>query len=309
MRNLLAIRMMDAAEIERVIGMARTCREAVLERRQPAPAAPLGVGLLFFEDSTRTRVSFEQAAAYLGHRTVNFSTAGSSMRKGETLRDTVRTLRHEGLDIVVVRHPASGAYNLVAAEFGGPVVNAGDGSHEHPTQALGDALTILDRKNKIAGLKVAIVGDVLHSRVARSNAWLFSKLGAEVRLCGPRSLMPSQPAKLPGTSYHFMADALEGADVVMSLRLQRERMAQGLHGSVGEYARQYQVNRRALRKCAPDVVVLHPGPMNRGVEIDDATADGPSSAIGDQVRNGVFVRMAALAWCLGEEAWPAGGTA
>jgi aspartate carbamoyltransferase catalytic subunit len=300
MRNLLAIRYLDAAEITAILDSARQYRAAVRERKSTVVDSPLGVGLLFFEDSTRTRVSFEQAAAHLGHRTVNFSGSSSSMRKGETLRDTIQTLRYEGLDAVVVRHPAAGSCNLAAHEFGGPVINAGDGAHEHPTQALGDALTILDRKGTIEGLRVAIIGDVLHSRVARSNAWLLSKLGAEVWLCGPRTLMPTNASRLPGKVTNEMPEAVDGADVVMCLRLQRERMASGLVGSVGEYTRHYQVNRRTLRRCSPDAIVMHPGPMNRGVEIDDATADGPASVIADQVRNSVYVRMAALSWCFAE---------
>jgi len=299
-RQLLAIRYLDRQDIEDIIERAAAHRERVRERKPVPQRSHLSVGLLFFEDSTRTRVSFEQAAAYLGHRTVSFTTVGSSLRKGETLRDTVLTLRDEGLDAIVVRHPSSGACNLAAREFGGPCVNAGDGSHEHPTQALGDALTILDRKGTIEGLTVAIVGDVVHSRVARSNAWLLSKMGATVRLCGPSSLMPSQTTKLPGTHCYDVREAVHGADVVMCLRLQKERMADGLAGSVRDYANNFQVNRRLLARHAPEAIVMHPGPLNRGVEIDDATADGPSSAIGDQVRNSVFVRMGVLDWCFGE---------
>lgn len=302
MRQLLAIRYLERPEIENILVRASDHRARIRERKGQAERSDLSVGLLFFEDSTRTRVSFEQAAAYLGHRTVSFTAAGSSLRKGETLRDTVLTIRDEGLDAIVVRHPSSGASNLAAREFGGPCVNAGDGSHEHPTQALGDALTIRDRKGDIEGLTVAIVGDVLHSRVARSNAWLLSKLGATVRMCGPSSLMPSQMTKLPGTHFYDVREAVHGADVVMCLRLQRERMAEGLAGSVSDYANNYQVNRRLLARHAPDAIVMHPGPLNRGVEIDDVTADGPSSAIADQVRNSVFVRMAVLDWCFDEAA-------
>ncbi|MGE0000998.1 MAG: aspartate carbamoyltransferase catalytic subunit [Fimbriimonadaceae bacterium] len=302
MRQLLAIRYLERPDIENILVRAADHRERIRDRKGQSERSDLSVGLLFFEDSTRTRVSFEQAAAYLGHRTVSFTAAGSSLRKGETLRDTVLTIRNEGLDAIVVRHPSSGASNLAAREFGGPCVNAGDGSHEHPTQALGDALTIRDRKGDIEGLTVAIVGDVLHSRVARSNAWLLSKLGATVRLCGPSSLMPSQMTKLPGAHFYDVREAVHGADVVMCLRLQRERMAEGLAGSVSDYANNYQVNRRLLARHAPDAIVMHPGPLNRGVEIDDLTADGPSSAIADQVRNSVFVRMAVLDWCFDEAA-------
>jgi aspartate carbamoyltransferase catalytic subunit len=254
------------------------------------------VGLLFFENSTRTRVSFEQASHYLGYHVVNFSGAGSSMSKGETLKDTILTLRYERLEALVMRHHASGAPALAARYFNAPVINAGDGQHEHPTQALGDALTILERKGDIQGLKVAIVGDVEHSRVARSNAWLMHKLGAEVRFVGPRTLLPSHTGKLPGTVYYDLATGIADADVVMCLRLQRERMSEGLMGSTGEYTRMYQINRTSLRNAHPEAIVLHPGPLNRGIEMDDATADSDASCINDQVMNGVFVRMAVLDW-------------
>jgi aspartate carbamoyltransferase catalytic subunit len=255
------------------------------------------VGMLFFENSTRTRVSFEQAAHYLGMKSANFAAGSSSMNKGETLKDTILTLRYERLNGLVMRHRLSGAPSLAAEYFGGPVLNAGDGQHEHPTQALGDALTILERKGKLSGLQVAIVGDVAHSRVARSNAWLLAKMGAHVRFVGPRTLIPSNTSLLPGEVYHDLADGLDGADVVISLRLQKERMEQGVLSSVSEYAALYQVNRESLRFAQPDCLVMHPGPINRGIEVDDYAADGELSSITAQVENGVFVRMAALYWC------------
>ena len=176
------------------------------------------------------------------------------------------------------------------------MINAGDGQHEHPTQALGDALTILERKGDIQGLTVAIVGDVAHSRVARSNAWLLHKLGANVRFVGPRTLMPPHTSKLPGAVFYDLGTGIEGADVVMCLRLQRERMSDGLLSSTAEYTRLYQVNRSTLRMAAPEAIVLHPGPLNRGIEIDDAVADGDMSCITEQISNGIFVKMAALDW-------------
>jgi aspartate carbamoyltransferase catalytic subunit len=218
------------------------------------------------------------------------------MSKGETLKDTILTLRHARLDALVMRHKASGAPVLAARYFEGPVINAGDGQHEHPTQALGDALTILERKGDIQGLKVAIVGDVEHSRVARSNAWLLHKLGAEIRFVGPRTLLPSHTGKLPGTVYYDLATGIADADVVMCLRLQRERMSDGLLSSTGEYTRMYQINRTTLRYAHPEAIVLHPGPLNRGIELDDAVADGEASCVTEQVTNGVFVRMAVLDW-------------
>lgn len=300
-RNLLAIRQLEPEQIREILEIARKLKADVVSGKKTAAAKPQAVGLLFFESSTRTRVSFEQAANYLGHRTVNFASSGSSISKGETLKDTILTLKNERLDALVVRHEASGACALAANYFGGPVINAGDGKHEHPTQALGDALTILERKGKLEGLRIAIVGDVTHSRVARSNAWLLSKLGNEVRFVGPRTLMPGHSAKLPGEVFYDLKAGIADADVVMCLRLQRERMADGLLGSVGEYSRLYQVNRSSLRSAAHDAVVMHPGPLNRGVEVDDFTADGENSAILDQVQNGIFVRMAAIQWVFGGE--------
>jgi aspartate carbamoyltransferase catalytic subunit len=234
-------------------------------------------------------------------KTANFAASGSSMSKGETLKDTIVTLRYERLNGLVMRHRLSGASTLAARIFGGPVVNAGDGQHEHPTQALGDALTILEQKGTIEGLKIAIVGDVEHSRVARSNAWLLSKLGADVRFVGPRTLMPTHPGLLPGKVYYDLGAGIEDADVIISLRLQRERMEEGVLSSVSEYASLYQINRISLGFAAEDCLVMHPGPINRGVELDDEAADGERSAIRAQIENGIFVRMAALYWAFTEQ--------
>jgi aspartate carbamoyltransferase catalytic subunit len=181
------------------------------------------------------------------------------------------------------------------------VINAGDGQHEHPTQALGDALTIIERKGKLDGLTVAIVGDVLHSRVARSNAWLLSKMGATVRFVGPKTLMPAHSGKLPGENFYDLAAGIEGADVIMCLRLQKERMTDGLLSSTSAYSRGYQINSRTIRAARKDCVVMHPGPMNRGIELDDVTADGANSMIQQQVENCIFVRMAAMEWVFAEE--------
>lgn len=253
------------------------------------------VGMLFLENSTRTRVSFEQAAKKLGLSTCVFGVQGSSMAKGESLKDTVLTLRYEGIDGLVMRHNCSGAPYLAARFFGGPVINAGDGMHEHPTQALADAVTIIEHKGAIKGLTVAIVGDVLHSRVARSNLWLLSKLGADVRLVGPRTLLPRHSGHLPVSIHYDLASGVDGADVVMALRMQKERMDGGLVSSMSEYAMMYQVNARSLRNAKADCLVMHPGPINRGLELDDMTADGPNSVINEQVENGVYVRMAVFA--------------
>lgn len=306
MNHLFAIRNLSVENINLLIESAESFK-GTIESGQPVPEVKKRtVGLLFFENSTRTRVSFEQAASYLGYKCINFSGSGSSMKKGETLKDTILTLQHERLEAVVMRHEASGACNLAAKYFSGPVINAGDGRHEHPTQALADAVTIRARKGQIKGLKVAIVGDIKNSRVARSNAWLLTKLGAEVRFVGPRTLMPSQTSKLPATVYHDLRGGLLDADVIMALRLQRERMDNGLV-SVSEFRRLYQINRASLRAAAPDAIVMHPGPLNRGVEIDDHTADGPISTINEQVTNGIYVRMAALAWAFDNNPNTAGG--
>ena len=295
-RNLLAIRHLEPTEITELLNRAAAFKESVTAGRSVEHSVRRTIGLLFFENSTRTRVAFEQAANYLGFHVVNFSGAGSSMSKGESLKDTILTLKHERLEGLVMRHKASGAPVLAAKYFDGPVINAGDGQHEHPTQALGDALTILERKGDIQGLTVAIVGDIAHSRVARSNAWLLHKLGATVRFVGPRTLMPPHTGKLPGAVFYDLGTGIAGADVVMCLRLQRERMSDGLLSSTAEYARMYQINRSTLRMADPEAIVLHPGPLNRGIEIDDAVADSEASCITDQISNGIFVRMAALDW-------------
>lgn len=295
--SLLAIRTLERPAIEDLLDLAADLKARILADEPVPNLSKKVIGLLFFEDSTRTRVSFEQAARYLGMGASNFAARASSMNKGETLKDTVLTLRYERLDGLVIRHPSSGAAVLAARHFGGPVINAGDGRHEHPTQALADALTIRERKGGIEGLTVAIVGDVAHSRVARSNAWLLSKLGAEVRLVGPRTLMPTATAMLPGAIHYDLRSGIADADVVIALRLQKERMSRGLLGSVGEYADAYQINRESLAFAAEDPLVMHPGPINRGIELDDEAADGEASAIADQVSNGVFVRMASFVRC------------
>jgi aspartate carbamoyltransferase catalytic subunit len=296
-RHLLGIRQLERDQIEELLELSADFKLRIIEGRSVPKLEKEVVGMLFFENSTRTRVSFEQAAHYLGLKTANFSSAGSSMSKGETLKDTILTLRYERLNGLVMRHRASGSPSLAARHFGGPVLNAGDGQHEHPTQALGDALTIIERKGDIDGLVVSIVGDVEHSRVARSNAWLLSKMGAEVRFVGPRTLMPQNTGLLPGKEFDDLATGIDGADVIICLRLQKERMQEGVLSSIGEYAAMYQVNQESLKFAAPDCLVMHPGPINRGVEVDDMAADGENSAITSQIENGIFVRMASLYWC------------
>jgi aspartate carbamoyltransferase catalytic subunit len=249
---------------------------------------------LFFEPSTRTRISFEFAEKRLGADTVNISSSGSSVVKGETLVDTARNLEAMRIDMVVIRHGSSGAASFLADRIPSNVINAGDGQHEHPTQALLDMLTIRDRLGRIEGLKVCIVGDIVHSRVARSNIFGLQALGAEVAVCGPRSLIPYGIEELGVQSFNHIEDAIEWADALNILRLQLERMNTGFIPSLREYNRVYGVTRARLARAPRDTVILHPGPINRGVEIDSAVADGPQSVILPQVTNGVAVRMAVL---------------
>ena len=249
---------------------------------------------LFFEASTRTRVSFEFAEKRLSADTVNISASGSSVVKGETLVDTARNLEAMKIDMVVMRHGSSGAARFLADRIPSNVVNAGDGRHEHPTQGLLDLLTIRDHLGRIEGLKVCIVGDVLHSRVARSNIYGLLRLGAEVAVCGPRTLLPVGIEQLGVQVFNRVEEAVEWADVLNVLRLQLERMEGGFVPTLREYNRVYGLSRARLERAPKDVLILHPGPMNRGVEIDSDVADGPHSVILNQVTNGVAVRMAVL---------------
>jgi aspartate carbamoyltransferase catalytic subunit len=261
---------------------------------------------LFYEDSTRTRTSFEAAAKRLSADVINFSAKGSSVAKGESLKDTAWTLEAMGTDAIVIRHPASGAPHRLAGWVTGSVVNAGDGTHEHPTQALLDAFTIrqrlggpAQRGTALDGVRVTIVGDVLHSRVARSNVWLLHLLGAEVTLVAPPTLVPVAMADWPCSVSYDLDAALPKSDVIMMLRLQQERMNAAYFPSVREYSRRYGLDTARLRQLPEDAIVMHPGPMNRGVEIAAEVADSPRSTIVEQVANGVSVRMAVLYLLLG----------
>jgi aspartate carbamoyltransferase catalytic subunit len=249
---------------------------------------------LFFEPSTRTRISFEFAEKRLSADTVNVAASGSSVVKGETLVDTARNLEAMRIDMVVIRHGSSGAAQFLAERIPSNVINAGDGRHEHPTQGLLDMLTIRDRLGRIEGLRVCLVGDVLHSRVARSNIWGLTKLGAEVAVCGPPTLMPREIDALGVRVFKRVEEAIEWAEVLNVLRLQLERMQAGYVPSLREYNRVYGVSRERIEAVPRDLLILHPGPMNRGVEIDSDVADGPHSVILNQVTNGVAVRMAVL---------------
>ena len=296
MRHLLAIEGMHPPQIAALLDLAESY--VLLNRSGKTPRDRLrGRTLinLFFEDSTRTRTSFELAGKRLGADVINMTVSTSSVNKGETLLDTAATLNAMHCDLLVVRHASSGAPALLAQKVEAAVINAGDGTHEHPTQALLDALTIRRRRGHIENLVVAICGDVLHSRVARSNVHLLGAMGARVRLVGPPTLMPAEVARLGVEVFHDMAAGLAGADVVMMLRLQQERMARGLVPSAREYFRFYGLDLAKLALARPDAMVMHPGPMNRGVEIDSAVADHPTrSVIREQVEMGVAVRMAVL---------------
>jgi aspartate carbamoyltransferase catalytic subunit len=256
---------------------------------------------LFLEPSTRTRTSFEIAAKRLSADAINISGAASSTTKGETLLDTARNIDAMSPDVVVLRHAQAGAAEMLAGRIDAAVVNAGDGAHEHPTQALLDCSTIRAHKGRIAGLDVAICGDIRHSRVARSNIWALSKLGAHVRVAGPRTLLCPGLAEMGAEVHDRVEPALEGADVVIMLRIQKERMGTGLFPNTREYSRYFGLNDRRLALAKPDAIVMHPGPINRGVEIEPSVADGPRAVILDQVSRGVAVRMAVLYLLAGGE--------
>jgi aspartate carbamoyltransferase catalytic subunit len=298
-KNVLDLDDFSVAEIEAVLETAAAMKD-VLSR--PIKKVPTLRGktlvTMFYEASTRTRVAFEVAAKALGADTVNVAAQTSSVTKGESLIDTIRTLQALGADFVVMRHYQAGAPYVVAEEVKASVINAGDGWHAHPTQALLDLFTIKERLGRIAGLRVAIIGDILHSRVARSNLWGLTTMGANVVLCGPPTMLPA-PAFCEGLPWNVertyrLDEALDGADVVMMLRMQLERGSGALFPSVREYVRTYSLTEERLARAKPGTVVMHPGPMNEGVEIDHAVARGAQSVIEAQVTNGVAVRMALL---------------
>ncbi|SOC27491.1 aspartate carbamoyltransferase catalytic subunit [Stappia indica] len=294
-RHLLGIEGLQPNEIVALLDQAEAAVEISrqVEKKKAVLRGRTQINL-FFEASTRTQSSFEIAGKRLGADVMNMSVASSSVKKGETLIDTAATLNAMHPDIIVVRHHAAGAVHLLAQKVGCSVVNAGDGAHEHPTQALLDALTIRRHKGSIAGLTVAICGDILHSRVARSNIILLNALGARVRIVAPSTLLPNGIAQMGVEVFQDMRKGLAGADIVMMLRLQRERMQGAFIPSVREYFRYYGLDRDKLAEAAEGALVMHPGPMNRGVEIDPEIADGPQSLIREQVEMGVAVRMAVL---------------
>ena len=301
-KDLLGIAGLDADEITLILDTAEAMKEVGARTIKKVPALRgRTVVNLFFEPSTRTRTSFEIAEKRLSADTLSIATSTSSVTKGETLADTVRNLEAMSPDMIVMRHASSGAPHLLSRICRSAIINAGDGMHEHPTQALLDAFTIREHKRRLRGLKIAIVGDLLHSRVLRSNLLLLNTMGADVWLCGPATLMPAGIERFGVRSTTSVDEAVEGADVVMLLRIQQERMHGHFFPSLREYFTLFGMTPARLRLAKPDVIVMHPGPMNRGVEIDSAVADGPYSVILEQVANGVAVRMAVLYLLSGRE--------
>lgn len=294
-RHLLGIEGLSPLDIEALLDLSNEAVEVSrqIEKKKTTLRGRTQINL-FFEPSTRTQSSFEIAGKRLGADVMNMSVASSSVKKGETLIDTAATLNAMRPDIIIVRHHAAGAVHLLARKVGCSVVNAGDGAHEHPTQALLDALTIRRRKGRIQGLVVAICGDILHSRVARSNIILLQALGARVRVIAPSTLLPAGIERFGVEVFTDMRKGLAGADIVMMLRLQRERMNGSFVPSVKEYFRYFGLDQEKLAAAKPDALVMHPGPMNRGVEISSEVADGAQSLIQEQVEMGVAVRMAVL---------------
>jgi aspartate carbamoyltransferase catalytic subunit len=300
-RHLLGIEGMSSEEIELILDTAESLAEIGRREIKKVPTLRGRTVVNFFiEPSTRTRSSFELAEKRLSADALNFSPGTSSFVKGETLLDTARNLESMAPDFLVMRHSQAGAPHFLARHCDCSIINAGDGAHEHPTQALLDAFTIRRHKKKLAGLRIAIIGDILNSRVARSNVLLLGQMGAAVTVCGPPTLLPRAVEQLPCRVTHRVDEALEGADVVMALRIQLERMRSGSFPSLREYATLYGVTQERLRRASPDAIVMHPGPMNRGVEISGEVADGARSVILEQVTNGVAVRMAVLYLLAGE---------
>ncbi|GAB3227883.1 aspartate carbamoyltransferase catalytic subunit [Glycomyces halotolerans] len=296
MKHLLTTKQLTRDEAELILDLTGQMAKAVSGREVPKLPTLRGrtVVNLFYEDSTRTRTSFETAAKRLSADVVNFAAKTSSVNKGESLKDTALTLQSMGAEAVVIRHPAAGAPQNLTQWVDGAVLNAGDGTHAHPTQALLDAYTMSERLGGIEGRTVVIVGDILHSRVARSNIWLLSKLGARVRLVGPPTLLPRAIDQWPVEISYDLDASLRDADAAMMLRVQRERMNDAFFPTPAEYARLYGLDERRLRRMPDHAIVMHPGPMNRGMEIAANVADSPRATITEQVTNGVWVRMAVL---------------
>ena len=294
-KHLLGLENITRREIKLILDTAESFRE-VLERPIKKVPTLRGVTIvnLFYEPSTRTRISFELAEKRLSADTINFTTTNSSVKKGETLKDTVRNIEAMKVDMVVVRHKSVGVPYFLTQCLDSSIINAGDGAHEHPTQGLLDLFTVRQKYKKIEGLKILIVGDVLHSRVARSDIWGFKKMGASIAICGPTTLLPWEAKKMGIDVYTKLEDALKGRDVVNILRIQLERQQSGFLPSLREYANLFGITKERLNNLNENFTIMHPGPINRGVEITPEVADSPSSVILDQVTNGVAIRMAVL---------------
>ena len=291
---------MPREDMELILDTAQSMKEIIYRPIKKVPTLRgKTVVTLFYEPSTRTRTSFELAAKYMSADTVSIATATSSVQKGETLRDTARTLQVMGSDCVIMRHPVSGSCHFLARVLDVPVINGGDGMHEHPTQGLLDMFTMREKKGRLEGLRVAIIGDIYHSRVARSNIWGLKKMGASVVVSGPPTLLPPEIERMGVEATTRVEEAVKDADVVMVLRLQLERQQRGLFPSAREYSRLWGITRERLDLAKPDALLMHPGPMNRGIEISSEVADSPQSTIEEQVTNGVAVRMAILYLLLG----------
>jgi aspartate carbamoyltransferase catalytic subunit len=294
-RHLLGLEDMSREEIELVLDNTSAFKAVFTRSVKKVPTLRGKVVVnLFFENSTRTRTSFEIAAKRLSADVINFSSSTSSISKGETLLDTARTIESMASDIIVIRHSSPGAPHLLAGNVSSSIINAGDGCHEHPTQGLLDMFTMREKKGRLEGLRVAIVGDILHSRVARSNLWGLTKMGAQVVFVGPPTLVPTEMKNLGAEICYNLEEGIAGADVVMLLRIQLERLSKNLFPSIREYHLLYGITEERLKAAKKDVIIMHPGPLNRGVEISQEVADGPRSVITEQVTNGVATRMAVL---------------
>lgn len=294
-KDLLGIEELTREEIELILETARSFQEVAGREIKKVPSLRgKTVANLFFEDSTRTRISFEIAAKRLSADLLTITKGGSSATKGETLLDTAKNLEALGAHIIVCRHFASGVPYWLSRSLKASIINAGDGSHEHPSQALQDVLTVLDIKKNISGLNVVLVGDIAHSRVARSNIFAFTKLNASLRVVGPATMIPREIEKLGVSVYYDLKEGIKGADVIMMLRIQKERIAQTPFSSLREYSKLYGLNREIMKGATSDVIIMHPGPVNRGIEMEPEIADGPHSVILNQVSNGVAVRMAIM---------------
>jgi aspartate carbamoyltransferase catalytic subunit len=294
-KDLLGLKDLSAEEIEYILDTAMTMKMILTSNNKRTPHLQgKSIVTLFYENSTRTRLSFELASKYMGASSANISSNLSSVQKGESLIDTGKTIDKMGTDVIIIRHPMSGSAKLLANNVKASVINAGDGMNEHPTQALLDMYTIREAKGSLKGLKVAIIGDIYHSRVARSNIWGMIKLGAEVSVAGPATLLPPFMEKIGAKVYSTVQEALIDADVVMGLRIQKERQKKGLFPTIREYSRFFGLDEKRLMLAKEDAIILHPGPVNRGVELTTSVIDGEQSLINEQVTNGVAIRMALL---------------